>query len=522
MRLTMYLLRRGADVSDSSLRSSSAPEPLKVKESIDEEIAAFLITGATRVPKWISELQTVVHLDQDPLEFATNSTGAVVLVRTEGRVVALTFGIGFHAIEPALIERGFGLRVAANLVATDKVRGAQTRGVARHSRDQKTILATDGSFSELAVEVDEDWLRQLSGKSSDVAIASSLSGADSLRISAPNFRLRDLSTKVAEILTLYEAQDYKEKFPFLDQVVPLDRSDPAIAALDGLAREQLRAEEPRTAFAPPDPFEQVHLDHYELTANYHRYALDDLDNESVFSVLRTLPPNKDPLIDVQVFAIDGDGATIERHNLRSYAQTECELDGTQYLLSAGQWFEVNTDFAAGVERQLQQIDDITDELALPPWDAAALKIDHGDPTTEGSYNKLVSSARGFALLDKDLVHFGPHEKLEIADLLTPGSHLLCVKAASSSSTLSHLIAQAIDSSRAWAILPTSRWSLLLGSSSGSKSLSIEGARRSSSQSPLLKMARLAQHCSSSRRYLSRPVGPRSSVLASSLRWRRSR
>lgn len=449
MRLTMYLLRRGAELSDACIRPRSDPEELVVADSVREQVKAYLITGEPRSPRWLQDLSSIVELDLESTAFQSSSVGAVVLVSVGDRVLAATFGVGFHAIEPRLIERGFGLRVAANLVSADRIRGAQTRGVARHSRDQKTILPTDGAFNDLAVEVDEDWLRQLTGRSADAQVATSISGADSLRITDPDFTLARVQNKASELLNLYNSQDYKAKFPFLDQVVPLDRSDPVIEHLNTLATDQVRGEEPRLAFAPPDPFEHNALDHYELTANYHRHSVDDLDNEAVFAVTRTLSRLTNPLTSVHVFALDGDGALIDRHELRAYLQTEVELDGVQYLLSAGQWFEVNRDFVGQINRQMGMIDDLTETLDLPIWDPAALKADLSDPTPEGSYNKAVAVERGYALLDKELVHFGPHEKLEIADLVTADGQLLCVKAVTKSPVLSHLVAQAIDSSAAW-------------------------------------------------------------------------
>lgn len=46
------------------------------------------------------------------------------------------------------------------------------------------------------------------------------------------------------------------------------------------------------------------------------------------------------------------------------------------------------------------------------------------------------------------MYFGRNERLEISDLLTPAGELLCVKTACSSGTLSHLVAEAVNSSKA--------------------------------------------------------------------------
>jgi len=450
MRLTMYLLRGGATGSIDDLRKRAKVRELKVRVHPDR-LTAFIVEGDSRAPSWMEELGRLADLDVDQKETLSRSYGAVVFVKAKERVLAFCFGTGFHAIEPAQIERGFGLRTTANLVATERVRGAQTRGVASNSRDQKTFLPTDGSFSDLAVEVDEDWLRQLSGKSVDPSLATTLSGADSLQITVPSFSLTALPEKADEVLDAYDKDDYKEKFSFLGQVAPLDRSDPRIEQLDQLVIGQLRTRDAGVSFATPDPFTQGDLDHYELALGYRgRYRLEDVLPQAVFTVLDALGDSKDPLQDVKVYALNEDDELVDRvHTLKSYVQTEVQLDGDDFLLSAGLWFAVRKDFASTVQEQIDRIADLSEELALPAWDATALAEDSRDKTAEGSYNIAVSEAEGYALLDKKLVIFSTYERLEISDLLTPSGHLLCVKAASSSATLSHLVAQATNSAGAW-------------------------------------------------------------------------
>lgn len=450
MRLTMYLLREGADGSTDDLRKRANVRELRVRVHRDR-LTAFIVEGDSKAPSWMDELGRIADLDVEHQETLSRSYGAVIFVKTGERVLAVCFGTGFHAVEPSQIERGFGLRTTANLVAAERVRGAQTRGVASNSRDQKTFLPTDGTFSDLAVEVDEDWLRQLSGKSGDPSIATTLAGADSLRITVPDFSLTALPDKADEVLAAYRSEDYKERFSFLGQIAPLDRSDARIEQLDQLVVEQLKAHEPGISFAMPDPFTQGDLDHYELSLGYRgRYRLEDVLPSAVFTVLSHMDESKNPLLDVKVSALNEDNELVDRiHPLKSYVQTEVHLDGEDFLLSAGLWFAVRKDFSSTVQGQVDRIDDLTDELALPIWDAKALADDPRDKTAEGSYNIAAAESEGYALLDKKLVIFSAYERLEISDLLTPAGQLLCVKSASSSATLSHLVAQAINSAGAW-------------------------------------------------------------------------
>jgi uncharacterized protein (TIGR04141 family) len=450
MRLTMYLLREGTTLHDDLFRETANVREVSSKNLTSGASAIYLMTGRSKSPDWVRHVSDIADLGDDVLNFESQSLGAVLLLLRNERVFAITFGIGFHGIRPSLIERGFGLRVTANVVSEDKVRSAQTRGVARDARDQKTILPVDGQFADLDIEVNEDWLRQLAGTATDKSFGTSISGSDSLRITVPEFSIRDVESKVDAILAAYQTDRYKSVFPFLDQISPIDKSDQIVEQLDDLVTEQLRDHEPRITFAAPDPFELDRLDHFEFTASYNRFDVEDLENDAIYKVVDEVKRDRSPLDSVRVYAVDSDGGLVDRvRDLKAYVQTEVELDGTNYLLSAGLWFIVREDFAASVDAQVDAIPDLSAKLDLPNWNAAVLKADTSDPTAEGSYNILAAASKGFALMDKKLVYFGAGEKLEICDLLTPDGELLCVKSASNSAVLSHLVAQAVVSASSW-------------------------------------------------------------------------
>ncbi|PZE36819.1 hypothetical protein DEJ21_08015 [Curtobacterium sp. MCSS17_006] len=450
MRLTMYLMREGVTADAAVLRESADYEEAALRAGSGGVPAVFLFKGDSKAPGWLGEVAKLTSPASPDSELVSRSLGAVVLVAAGERVVAVTFGSGYHALESSVIERGFGLRVTANMVATNGIRGAQTRGVARSSRDQKTLLPGAGRLQDLAVEVDEDWLRQLSGKSKDGNFALNVSGADSLTITVKDFDVRALAEKVKDVMSAWAGIEYKASFPFLDRMVPLDRSDPLIPDLDALAASQVRGKNSSLSFAAPDPFEQLAVDHYEIACQYQRYILSDLDAAVVLDIAAKLDEKKSPLESVRVRALNEDGEDIDRaYGLKSYLQTEVNHHGVSYLLSAGHWFSLQADFVAEIEAAMAEVPDISEELELPEWDPEALRLDESDKTAEGSYNIGVSKSRGYALLDKRLVTFGAYKRLEICDLLTPDAELLCVKAASDSPALSHLVAQVMNSADAW-------------------------------------------------------------------------
>lgn len=451
MRLNMYLLREGFKANPSVLRKAESVESLEVREVDGLVVAPFLLRGQPKLPGWVSDLDPLVDIKSKFED--SQSAGAVVLIERGERVFALTFGTGHHALDPSTLEPRFGLRVAANLVALKRVRGAQTRGIANTARDQRTLLPIDGSFSDLDIQIDEDWVRQLSGKPEDRTVASNVSGADSLRLTIPDFKIRQIGMKLDEVLVAFESTRFKDAFPFLDQVTPLLPSDPRIKDLDSLINQRLESQDPQLAFAAPEPFEIVDRDfsHYEfLLGRAGRFMIDDLDVKGVFEVLKQITPGRSPLHDVTVLAVGDDGKLVDkRRTVKSYVLAEQDYKDGAYLLTAGLWFAVSHDFVSQVNEQVARIPDLTDKLKLPIWDVEELKKDDRDKTNEGSYNIKVAEDRGYALLDKKLAYFGSNDKLEVSDLLTPEGYLLCIKSASDSSALSHLVAQAVNSSAAW-------------------------------------------------------------------------
>jgi uncharacterized protein (TIGR04141 family) len=112
---------------------------------------------------------------------------------------------------------------------------------------------------------------------------------------------------------------------------------------------------------------------------------------------------------------------------------QIELDGSLYVLSAGQWFRVDLDYKTKVYADveaLQRLDGLPD----------------ADPgTDEPTYNLKAAEAIGGLCLDQKFVFDGGPDKIEICDILKPDATLIHVKQRGSSSTLSHLFNQGVNS-----------------------------------------------------------------------------
>jgi uncharacterized protein (TIGR04141 family) len=107
-----------------------------------------------------------------------------------------------------------------------------------------------------------------------------------------------------------------------------------------------------------------------------------------------------------------------------------------YVLSRGQWFQVEKQFAAGVFKDVK---------AIKCQDNFLVKANKGEK--EGDYNERAArSVSGVVLLDKkNIKTTGSASAIEVCDLLTRDKQFIHVKKKTRSSLLSHLFFQGSNS-----------------------------------------------------------------------------
>ena len=442
MRISLYMLRRDTAFDRRVLRDGDRFDEVQLIPSDDVQWTLLVRPGYPKLASWVDNVKSVVVDESKISKLNTQSSSGVLLVKTRDWLFAVTFGHGYHAIDPKYIEPAFGLRVTANVLRTNGITGADTKGLTKGARSQKTILPAANELYALGVDPSEEWVRQLSGKVDTHDFATTASGADSLRLSIKDFSLDRLPAKLEQIADRYEANDYKEDFGFLDNFLRLDRKDPLVDELDNEVEAMLARQDNDLGFAAPDPFEQLAVDHYML--QYRRKVkCEQLSNEEVFAALGQFNIRENLLHRARITAYDESGQDIDkRYDLYDYVQAEITRPNGRYVLTSGAWFRVAPDYIEEVDSYVKTIEDHTPSLDLPPWSVGRARVPADKPVDEGAYNAEVAGRRNYALLDKENLYFGRNSKIEICDLLTRERELLCVKRASRSSTLSHLFAQA--------------------------------------------------------------------------------
>jgi uncharacterized protein (TIGR04141 family) len=449
MRITLYLYREGIPLAKDRLRQSARYEEVPLREPDGDDLRwRFFYQQRPQQPvRWLSHVQPIFRDTVAPVTLFGQSAGAVLLVAAHDRLWAVTFGTGYHAVDPSEFE----LKVAANSVNPARMTLAETRGLDKGTRNAISSLSVPNRMFALRVATNEEWVRRFGGKVANTSFAVSVSGADSLRLNLDDFHLSDIDTKLGEILACYQSEQYKQHFGFLDYFRRLPSQSPLVDHLYDQVVDRMRERDQDIGFAAPDELEFYNPDYYELKHGRRSVIRTELSTEQVYSALDELDAWRDPLRSVRVTAFGATEPYDERRLLERYVVANVSAGpdhrDEEYALTAGAWFKVDQSYAERINRFMEHVEDITDERQLPVWDDEWLSANVEGPYPEARYNRHVSQSRGFALLDRNL-YYGPTQtgqRVEICDLLTPDRQLICVKRLDGSDKMVQLFEQGMYS-----------------------------------------------------------------------------
>lgn len=390
-------------------------------------------------PKWTKAFDGLVAAE---VFGTTRSPGAVLLVATEGRKFAITFGFGWSLLAQEAIEEQFGLRVTLNCIDATAVKSLDKRSfdvVATQTREQASREIDVGEFG---LDVDQDLLSSVTGVPRDKRWGEKMSGKNTLKV-AVSHGIAELPALCAAYLERYGASDYEERFKWIDQVREI--SDPEL--IDGLdsafiQRVLHKPNEPEMCWlAAPNIMDWADVAGFKFGLSKSGDTYPDIFWRDYFATLDDDEVSLEGLKKSKVVWIDANDSNRDRWSLYKCVNCEIERDGKMYLLNGGKWYEVEVDFVKRVNRFISEMN--RSDLNLIPYSHAR----------EDQYLRAATEAIGgqCVCMDKDnIVYGGGHSSVEFCDLFIDGCSLVHVKRYGASSTLSHLFAQGVTSGRLFA------------------------------------------------------------------------
>jgi uncharacterized protein (TIGR04141 family) len=447
-QLTVYLLRRGEFGSPDDaldLSGDTVVERVALRRGLPFDATLFVRRPPGHGPWWQGFLSAGAAQE---LRVQLRSAGAILFVRAHGDLVAFTFGTGRFLLNPSSYERDFGLRVTLNTVDPRSLRSVDMQTV-----EDQTLLTSRQASRSSGLEVFQfdairDILRGVVGTPRDPEIALTMAGSDRLAFRA-RVSFGDLGAKCDQLMAAYSAKDYQRDFGFIDHMrrvaEPDLRADLDARTLDALNHRALE----HLYLAPPDVVRWEEFDGYRYEPLEREGSREDLDAGEfldLFGQARDRPLELDDLRrKVRVVAVAAaTGDALHHWSLYDSVIHELELGDQRYVLSGGDWYEVEKTFAAETARQIGELP--VCELTFP---SSLPKETEPDYLARAGPGLEQSEGYRFFIFDRKLVRCeGAPSQMEVCDLLSELGHIVHVKRRTASSTLSHLFNQGTASATA--------------------------------------------------------------------------
>jgi uncharacterized protein (TIGR04141 family) len=435
--INVFLLKAGRTVLDA-LSDDVTLQPISF--SLNGIDCLFYHETNPSHPKWTQLFNNVEEVAQ--LGLRGRSLKALLVMAVQGRIFCFTFGHARHLIDGLGIERYFGLRTALSLTDPLLIKSLEKSNIDRTPLRSKAQSSKRLSISEFEFKFDSEILKSLTGiVQNDQDDGDYVSGSDSLALHS-DVTLEEFPEIAARLLNAYGDETCKERYPWMDFIVPVrdatlvgQLDDQLVTAVNANDFERVRAAPP--IMLPDDVSGFGYRKHNSRSMNGPAIAFD-LDLQQALQAKQMVGQiTLQSLNSERIYLYGADEQKIAVWPMYSCLEAEIELDNKIYLLSEGDWYQIDRDYTEGVNRYFASA--IPSDLQFPVYGT-----DH-----EGTYLRRVADNINFFLLDQKLVRLsGASSPFEFCDLLTPDNHIIHVKKYSSSSVLSHLFSQAYVSAEA--------------------------------------------------------------------------
>lgn len=453
---SLYLAKTSVDALDTLLTESAKELITRGRakrasaKGFADENALFTFPGAPVQPKWVKHLESVFTIEQ---RLTSQFPCAVLAFKFEKRIFALTFSYGHVYLDDAKTEADFGLKVAINAVADDKLRSVERSNIGAAIRD---FAQAAGQRDLKAFGFDEalDLIRKVSGHTADDEFADLITGSRALRFSK-KIELADVPSAASEALALFGKRTYQNtSFKIIDFLSPVLDSD-LLKKLNDILLKVLKDDGDDFELALPEilptgvgsfRFERAGFSrfHSDLSLDLYRDELgDDLKKLTIEQVQKH-----------RVAAYSDDGETrLDHWSVYRSLAGSIVFGGKRYAISEGIWYRLDQAYKDAADQVFKDLYEKPDPVFRPLTKISGVPKGGAKEhyQSEESYNAEIAKASGYLLLDRQLIEIPeePGRGIEACDLLDiKGRRFIHVKKSSrQSSVLSHFFKQGANSAQ---------------------------------------------------------------------------
>jgi uncharacterized protein (TIGR04141 family) len=432
--ITVFLLKESQVAAyEEKLLEENKINQFQLANDLDGTFLPF--PTAAREPTWMKAVRGIL-VSPNSLDLRSQSPAGLLMIKRNGKTYVITFGHAWMKLKDEWLEPDFGRRVALNVIPRDQLIeiGAEQVFAKWHVARERAPKAA--SVEEFAIESDRDLVAMVQGSSSDPAFGKIVRGSTSLRMHVP---IADLPMILDKCTSHFNSSAYKKHWPEIDNLRPI-KDQMIIGRLETQLDTDLISSHTANRIIMFTPFQK----HGEpITAE--SYVLGHLTKSSPQSPYITyggwqawlkkknLTPSVIQAKKTPMHFLDEAGTSLGYSSVFNCFGYETAMNGQQYVLSSGIWYEVVPAFSARIDSIVNKIPTV--KINLPIWN----QID-----TETDYNRKCANGKSSLLhFDAKTIAFGGGQsKFEFCDFMDSNSKILFfAKIASRSSGMSHLVEQ---------------------------------------------------------------------------------
>lgn len=390
------------------------------------------------------------------------------------RYFALTFGYGRSLLNPSMIEERFGLKCVLNTVRDNSLRMIQSVDVSGSSRRLSEQLPREGRIEAFDLDIERNLLNKVTAKSeANSLLPGMITGGDSLTV-AINVSIKNLASFLRDVYILYQRDDYKEHFDWVDNIAAV--KDPDLKdKLWNTAIQEIRSYDDeeddvwhRLWMTVPeilnwDGIDGFQIGHQQNSQGRPLLHKDIVLRDVVQSFRRQPLASLNQLQNKKIYAVKLDGD--DYFTPYGWSADKClvgdvTFDDRTYCISDGKWYEIEADYLKRINTDFENTASSSAPFMpyLNIYDKDECLVPEGiegkeiSVKGEGRYNFEIQHQLNkggtdhYLLMDrKNIGYGGGRSQEEFCDVLTDCGQRIHVKRCSGSAAMSHLFNQGLVS-----------------------------------------------------------------------------
>lgn len=436
-KLSIYLIKSEYQDAEAIIDDIDNLEKLPISEGL----TLYYGDSHSYRPRWVANFFGDSVSDEATIFNASSKALLMVEVDVAGeqRIFCISFGQGRHIMQSGVWEESFGLKVTLNTVDPNNLRSIEKTNMSSVPKHASEQISRDGAAADFGIDIEQDLVRAVTGKSKEELFGRTITGKDSLHASV-KIDISNIKEFLIACFDKAQSKDYKKDFGWIDQISEI-RDQRMVEELNGELINKIRDTElEKTWVAVPEIIGWEDVAGFKYRDSVRDHEEDDI---SLPAFLGSLPDTTKENMSVELlkhrkvycYSASTD-QLLHKWPVYNCIYSEISISGKTYLLNNGKWYQINDEFAAKVNSEYEVLRDAGSILSFP---------DCGQEK-ENEYNQRVADEQDMRCLDSDNVMYGGgYSRIEFCDLLTRDKQIVHVKKYGGSSVLSHLFSQAVVS-----------------------------------------------------------------------------